>query len=92
MTRILPILCVGFFPDNPTLPLTGAAHFTSFPLLAVRCAYLEVPNSPRVIELWEFHPRSETCNPHCPVHWKHLRYPIEPSVESRVLKLVSVHL
>ncbi|GFX22926.1 hypothetical protein TNCV_2086341 [Trichonephila clavipes] len=39
------------------------------------------PNSSRAIELWTFHPRSANFNPHCPVHWKHFRYPLPPSVE-----------
>ncbi|GFV22297.1 hypothetical protein TNCV_3923571 [Trichonephila clavipes] len=52
----------------------------------------EVPNSPRAVEFWAFNLRSATFNTHTPVHWKHLRYRISPSVESRVLELVSVHL
>ncbi|GFS78038.1 hypothetical protein TNCV_4548331 [Trichonephila clavipes] len=45
----------------------------------------EVLNSPRAIEFWAFHSRSATLNPHCPIHWKHLRYHLLPSVElSRV--------
>ncbi|GFT32310.1 transposable element Tcb2 transposase [Trichonephila clavipes] len=39
------------------------------------------PNSPRAIELWTLHPRSATLHHHCPVHYKHLRYPLSPSEE-----------
>ncbi|GFT18528.1 putative endonuclease-reverse transcriptase [Trichonephila clavipes] len=36
-------------------------------------------------EFWAFL-RSATLKPHCPVHWKHLRYPVLPSMElSRIL-------
>ncbi|GFV72806.1 hypothetical protein TNCV_2713981 [Trichonephila clavipes] len=36
------------------------------------------PNWPRQTEFWTFYPRSETCNSLCPVHLKHLRYPLSP--------------
>ncbi|GFW81227.1 hypothetical protein TNCV_375761 [Trichonephila clavipes] len=41
----------------------------------------KVPNSPRAIEFWAFHLRSAPLNPHRPVHWKHVRYPLSPSME-----------
>ncbi|GFV76363.1 hypothetical protein TNCV_4545871 [Trichonephila clavipes] len=45
-----------------------------------------MPNSTRAVEFWAFHPRSATFNLHCPIYWKHLRYPPSSSVESRVLR------
>ncbi|GFV34885.1 hypothetical protein TNCV_1451871 [Trichonephila clavipes] len=43
----------------------------------------EISHAPRAIDFWEFHPRSTT------FHYKHLRYPLSPSVE---LHRVSVSL
>ncbi|GFU54189.1 hypothetical protein TNCV_3618461 [Trichonephila clavipes] len=34
------------------------------------------PDSPGAIEVCKFHPRSVTLIPHCPVHYKHLQYPM----------------
>ncbi|GFW79024.1 hypothetical protein TNCV_214571 [Trichonephila clavipes] len=62
---------------------TPGSSFTSTPL--GHEDNLEVPNSPRAVEFLEFRLRCAIFKSHCPVQWKHLRYPLSHSMElSRV--------
>ncbi|GFV72703.1 hypothetical protein TNCV_1951721 [Trichonephila clavipes] len=50
---------------GPTATRTDKRPYFKYNIMMRYC--IAVPNSPKEVELWGYHPRRATTNPHCPL-------------------------